>query len=361
MTLNRLLPVGLCLAVPAFAQATITTAPAGYEATVGTSSVLYPWSFTSATAFRYQEIHTSLKGAPLANIKAANFRRDESASTFTTSVARTQDVTFKMGHGNIAVFQTNFNANYTGAPTTVFTRKPVNLPDWTLRQGTGGVEPWTLRLPYDANFNYDGVQDLLWEVIWENSTATGNYTTDRTSSTTGSVSSSSAGANLGTGCIATGRTSAFTLAATVYTHLNNSLMRLRTSCTNAPTSTPVLMAIDAVNSNLTVPGLCTTLYALPTLLVPIGTSSATGAVAIQDISLAYDANLQTQRIYLQAIALDAGLSGIPVALSQGENCLWPAAPVTGPNFLYTYSTDITGATPTNGPFTAGSAICGFER
>src|SRR5687767_8730536 len=90
----------------AIAAQTITTTPAGFEATRGTSSVLYPFSGTTAPAgsFRYQEIHTTLVGTPLANIAAANFRRDESTATTTTATARTANVEFVMGHGAIQRF-----------------------------------------------------------------------------------------------------------------------------------------------------------------------------------------------------------------------------------------------------------------
>jgi hypothetical protein len=270
------------------------------------------------------------------------------------------NVEFRLGHGAINRFACRFNENYLGAPTVAYTRKPTNLPDWTMRVGSGAVEPWSLRLPLDVAWSYDGVRDLVWEVVWDGSTATGSYTTDRASGS-GSVFSSSTGTVIGTGCTATGRTSAFSLTTIGYTHLTNGLMRLRVSASNAPSTAPLTLMADAVNSNLTVPGLCATVIALPVLQVALGTSSATGALAALDLHLPWLPALQTTPVYLQAITVDPGQPGLPLALTQGRRQQWPAAPTTPGTAAYTYSTDVTGATLGSGPFTAGSAICGFER
>lgn len=343
---------------------TITTTPAGFEATRGTSSVLYPFSATTAPAgsFRYQEIHTTLVGTPMTNIVAANFRRDESTATTTTALARTGNVEFVMGHGDIQRFTSDFAGNYTLGSTTVFVRKPVNLVDWQ-GPGNGTLEPWTNRLPFDANFSYNGTDHLIWEVNYDSMTPTGTYNSDRASGS-GSLWTSRSGVNLGTGCIATGRTSAFTLTTTMFHHVGSQLARLQAYVTNGPSTQPVILTVDGTNSNLSLPFLCGTLYALPTVTIPMPATSATGASpTLNFYSFPFSSGLLTSNLYMQAVSPDPGQNPtvLPLALSQGEDCLWPALSVTTPApASYIYSATLT-AQFGSGPFFAGSVICGLER
>lgn len=354
----------LLVAASPLAAQTITTTPAGFENTRGTSSVSYPFSgtITPAGSFRYQEIHTTLVGTPMTNIVAANFRRDESTTTTATAVARTANVEFKMGHGNRDRFTPDFAANFSGGATTVFVRKPVNLVSW-VGPGNGTLEPWTNRLPFDSNFTYNGTDHLVWEVNYDSMTPTGTYNSDRATGS-GSLWTSRSGVNLGTGCVATGRTSAFVLTTTAYHHVGSQIARLQAYVSNAPSSSPVILSIDAVNSNLQLPFLCSTLYALPTVTLSLGASSATGGTSsLNFYTFPFNPIFLTASIYMQAVSPDPGQASnfLPLALSQGEDVLWPALSVTTPApAAYIYNADLTAAFG-NGPFFAGSVICGFER
>ena len=358
--------LAMATAIPSLAAQTITTTPAGYETVRGTSAVLYPFSGTLSPvgSFRYQEVHTTLRTKPLAMIKAANFRRDESTTTTTTAVARTAMLEFAMGHGDIERFAGNFAENYTGGRTVVFTRKSVNLADW--QTGTGGgtnPEPWTNRFLFDVPFSYNGINDLVWEVAYDSMTPTGTYNADRVPGT-GSFSNSLAGTALGTGCIATGRTSAFSLTATQHHHIGSKMLRTVLYVTNGPTTQPVVVHADVVDPNLSVPILCGAIRANPTLSIPLGVTSATGGTnTLMSLSIPFNSAFLTTHTFLQAVALDPGQAPnlLPVVLSQGRDIIWPALTVTTPApALYTYNPDLTSAYGL-GPFTAGLVPCGFEQ
>jgi hypothetical protein len=350
-----------CLA----AQTTITTAPSGFEATRGTSSVLYPFSGTQAPvgSFRYQEVHTTLRNTVLSNIVSVSFRRDESATASTTAVARTANIEFALGHGDVEQFTPDYAANFTGGRNVVFVRKPVNMADWTAPGDGATPMPWTNRLPFDVPFSYLGIQDLVWEVSYDSMTPTGTYNSDRATNT-GSLWTSRSSPNIGTGCVATGRTAAFTLNTTLYHHIGSKLLRMQYWVTNGPSNQTAILHIDGAQSSLTAPFLCGTVIALPTIALPIGLTGATGSTpTLNHINIPFRAVFVSNSIYMQSVALDPGQTApfVPLVLSQGEDVMWPALTVTTPaSTAYIYNADLTAALG-NGPFTAGSVITGFEH
>jgi hypothetical protein len=353
----------VCLAGAAVAQ-TITTAPAGFETARGTTSVLYPFSGTLAPAgsFRYQEVHTSLRTTPLNNIVAVNFRRDEGTTTTTTAVARTANIEFVLGLGDIERFTPDFAGNILASRTVAFVRKPVNLADWTAPGNGTTPMPWTNRLPLDVPFSYPGTQDLVWEVSYDSMTPTGTYNSDRATAS-GSLWNSTSGTNIGTGCVATGRTAAFTLTTTLFHHVGSKILRLQYYVANGPTSQPVVMHVAGQNSNIVTPLLCGTLIAMPTISIPMGVTSATGGTStLNFLSFPFANSFLNFPIFMQSAAIDPGLGGgvLPVALSQGEQCTWPAVTATGGTTAYIYNADLT-QTFGSGPFTAGSVILGLEN
>lgn len=159
-----------------------------------------------------------------------------------------------------------------------------------------------------------------------NNSAVGSDYGNDFQSITGSTGTSNSGSILGTGCIAGGQTTAMALTGT----LNNQYTRFRFAYTmaRAPATTPVVLFIDGANANLTVPGLCTTLFALPTLQVPMGNSDSLGAATVAIDNVGYSAAAIGASIFSQAVALDATQVGIPVALSNGRNHTFPAQPAT---------------------------------
>jgi len=355
--------LALLVSAGAVAAQTITTTPAGFETARGTSSVTYPFSgtMTPVESFRYQEIHTSLVGTPLVNIAAANFRRDESTSTTPTAAARTANIEFKMGHGHRDLFTPDFAANFSAGSSVVFVRKPVNLASW-IGPGNGTLEPWSNRLPFDTPFTYNGTDHLIWEVSYDSMAPTGTYNADRVPAS-GALWTGSSGANLGVGCVATGRTLAFTLATTIFHHVGSRIGRVQANVSNGPANVPVILSVDSVNSNLQVPFLCGTVYAMPTITLPIGTTSSTGASAPFHLTFPFHPGFLTTHLFLQAVSPDPGQAPnfLPIVLSQGEDCLMPALSVANPAAeAYIYHADLNSPFG-NGPFFAGSVVCGLEH
>ena len=71
--------------------------------------------------------------------------------------------------------------------------------------------------------------------------------------------------------------------------------------------TPAFLFIDATQSNLQLPGLCGTVYALPTIQVPIGVADGTGALPPFYISrIPFSQATVGLTLYSQAAAIDVG-------------------------------------------------------
>jgi hypothetical protein len=263
-----------------------------------------------------------------------------------------------MAHSAVGLTSTNYNGNYVGQPTTVFTPKLVNLPDWTPAGSGAGPEPWSIVVPYDQVWSYNGNDDLLWEVRYTSNTAvapgtaSANYHNDFQAAT-GAFSTSTSGTTLGTsGCVATGRTSAMSLTGTFYNH--GSKFRYTQAVSNAPSSTAVVVNLDLFDSNLTVPGLCHTLHASPAINYVLGTSSATGAVSTVTVdNIPYNPAIVGTNLFFQALSIDPGIAPLPFVLSNGRQYTIPADPsLPAVSRVYQYPL-ASGALTDSGPWTGG--------
>jgi hypothetical protein len=243
-----------------------------------------------------------------------------------------------MSHADFGRIDGTFDNNYLDAPVSVFTKKSVNFPDWTTAPVTPPA-PFDFVVPFDSAWPYTGVNALLFDFTIENPSVTSGATMDRDF-----VSPASGTGVLiaGTGCTATGRTSVFAQTVSLENGgpaLPNYGMRINFTATNAPAGAGVLAFVDVVDSNLTVPGLCTTLHALPTLLLVVGTASPTGALPEVSYSFPYDVSLQTGVLFSQLFALDAGQPGIPVVLSTARRSTMPSSTATtGHECMYHWAT-----------------------
>jgi hypothetical protein len=91
----------------------------------------------------------------------------------------------------------------------------------------------------------------------------------------------------------------------------------------------------------------------------VGTSSATGSLTSVALNFPFLAPLLQVALYTQGAAVDTGLPGIPVVVSDGRiGSMPPGNDSTGSVFKYTYvaGTGATGA----GPFIAGSVITAYR-
>lgn len=310
----------LCLAVLSSLAAAQVTTPVGFNATEGNQVF-----FNFAGARRLQSIDAS-QSAAAAVWTRFSMRRDGASATSASYAARTCDVQVTLGPASLGVISADLSQNLVGS-TVVYARRSTNMPDWTTAPGAPPAA-FDFNLTLDAPYTHAGGA-FVWEVENGVATVTTQTVVDRQYNAYGTSSGALIAGSVG--CIATGRTTAFghTTAFRNGGAITGAFgMHLQVAATNAPSTAPVLLSIDTVDSALSVPFLCTTLHAQPTLLLPLGTSSATGAVPAQHITFAHSPNLVGSSLVTQLVSIDAGQQApfLPIALSNGRTTTMPADP-----------------------------------
>lgn len=317
---NNVLLSTLCLVSAATAQ---FTSPAGYLTTEGSSN--HDYILFKYNDLTWQQLDATSVGQSPFNIQRISWRRDAVTGLDPTWIARTVDIGVYLADSVLpGAVSESYAANYKNAPAYVFISRPVNLPDWT-QPAVSTPAPWDFVIPLDQPWPYLGVDPFLWELRITNNTSNSDYGNDF-QSVSGSTGSSNVGTAIGTGCIATGQTLAMSLAAS----FQNKFVRFRTAfnVTRAAASSPAFLFLDSVQSNLPLPGLCGSVYALPTIQVPIGVSDSAGTVPEFALHLPFAASTVGLTLYSQAAVIDVGQTGLPLALSNGRSNTFPATPTT---------------------------------
>lgn len=323
--MHGFLATGLSFALCAglAAQGTVVT-PWGFDKVDGSSNTSYPFS---AKSFRFQQTITDLKGTPRV-FKSLGLRPDAYYSCGTCG-ARTVEVEIVMAHTDAAKTSKTFAANYAGTPVTVFARAKVNLPDRS--KGPSGQVPMPpdVIFLFQKPFNYDGKQDLLYDIKTWNNTGTGSYYSDYVTQG-GRVYADRR--TLGTGCTAVGQTNAMRLASLTSAESVSGAYKFRLYWyTNyGPKNAPCTTLIGVSDPNTAVPGLCTNVRVVPLVDVP-KTSSSTGYFNTRDASgnyvyVPYDRAAVGLVLHAQSAGIDKGSSqAIPVAASNGLSAKLPPA------------------------------------
>lgn len=311
--------------------------PAGYEAVEGNSSSGIPFSYVSS---RVQQSDSNRIGIVMPAISMLTFRRDRSAGA--TGIARTIDVTVLIGKNDINTFSTNFATNWLSAPTTVYTRKPTNLPDITMAPPAPPA-PFAIPIVFDSSYFYDGVDSLMWEIQVDAGT-TGTYSMDWVSAATTTNGATSTA--LGTGCTTpNGAMSLTTTFSATATNLSLSFATLR-----APSTTPLTVLLGLSDPNLAIPGFCANVRTDAIASAPLGTSSATGGLTLA-LTFPWSPSFSGWSMYSQIIAPDASQAGFPLAFSNGRQSPMPLT-AGGPaptGIKRTYSLTSSGATTGSTP------------
>jgi len=280
---------------------THTVSPAHATTAEGNSADSVLWE---SAAHRFQQIHNDVRG-PGFGLRGLGFRRDGVIATNTAARGRTLDLEASVAHADYATAGPTFASNYADAPVRVLDRRIVNLPDLT--QNQGAPAPWTIDLPFDRAWTYDGRRDLLWEVrLHSNTAANANYALDAQAGI-----ATARNRILGSGCIATGRTQPMTLNPGLISSVDE--FSFQWSGANYPASVPAFVIVDGIDLDLTVPFLCTKLHAAPWVQVVPGTTSAGGIFSIPPARMPMDPAWGGVRLYQQGVALDGGV----VVLSHG--------------------------------------------
>lgn len=333
----------------------VATAPSGLANSLSASSAGDP--FSALPYQRFQYCHPSLIGSNLPPLTAVNFRRDKSFVR-PQNTARSLSVEVVMGHGAIGRFDEQFDANYTVDRTVAVATRSVALPNlFYAVNGANQPEPWSIHIPLDQPFTYQPAHALILE--FTTTQGNGDYALQSSDSAGGALMNLLTGTTNDYGCRATGRAADMQLNTTQWTHVQNGMMRLQAELNWAPANAPAWLNIATNDANLTVPGLCAAVHALPTIQLPLGTADAAGRIPTQTWRLPYLAALRTTTLFMQAIAFDAGQSGLPLALSNDQQCRWPTAPTQAPSAAIAVSQQ-PGAARASALAFGGVAICGLE-
>lgn len=316
----RAIPILLAAGIVAgTADAQAFTSPAGYLTTEGSSNHTY--ILFKYDRMRWQQLDDTNVGATPSLVQRIAWRRDAGAGANSTWTARTMDIEVVLSDSVPAAFvSTDFDANYAGMTSTVFTMKPVALPDWTQVPATTPA-PFDLVLQLDTPWPHLGMKPFLWEVRTLNNTTGTDYGNDFQSKS-GSRVTPNDGTSIGSSCTVGGQP--MTLASTVYNLVTSFRISYRVS--NAPPSTSVFANLDLARSNITFPGLCAPIVVAPTISFPLGQSDAVGNLQLNLGNIPFNQNAVGMRLYSQALALDPTQPALPFALSNGESNTVPNTP-----------------------------------
>jgi hypothetical protein len=294
----------------------------------------------SGAGSRYLQMHGDLIG-PARTVMGLAMRRDGNVGALASAAARTMDLELYCFHATAGRPSTTFTANYATAPVPVLARRLVTLPDWTANLGSPA--PWNLLLPFDAPFAYGGTQPFGWEVRIHGTTVAGNYFADGYEST-GTYGRST---TRGTGCTATGRSTPMTLTPQTFSNRATNAIQFGWWIGSAPANAPSTFLIGGLASDLPVPGLCTNLYVGGGFVTVDATANAAGTATMPAVAVAFAPAFVGAQLHGQGASVDAGQSGLPIALSQGASVTVAAIPVLHPIYrLYGGLTETTGVTDT---------------
>ena len=294
---------------------------------------------------RWQQIAGHSFGAGREHlVKWINLRRDGLA-TSTNAGPRSIEMQIDLGAGIRSTFSNNFAANW--IPTTqitVFNKKTVMLPDWSSVPASTPA-PLDLQMQCDFIYNHTGFIWLLTEFQVWNATTGGDHVLDMALA---DGTSTSVNSPIGTGC--TTATGLFTSASSVDVSNFGMNYAMTFGATGAPPSAGVSFWLDGFATPVPLTGLCQPIQVLPSIDIgpipadPAGNVSATFPLG------AYPSTLWNAPLYVQAIALDfTQTSGLPIAVSNGEQMLMPYEPF---DMIYTSATSES-ATTGDGPTEAG--------
>lgn len=299
---SRALPLFLLAA--SLTSQTYFAAPPAFASTEGESAVSFNHPFTAAKA-RYQYCHGNLRGTAQPGIKSVAFRRDGVAPTSAEYEPRTATLAILLAHANFATLTTTYASNYLTPAVTVFTPKNVNLPDHSSKPTTAPA-PWSITLPFDVQWSYNGTNDLLLELQVDAGSSIKGYSLD-------SVDTRQAGLGTVTYLDPTQKctTANGPYEFYAYAPLTNAAntVNLRVYGIGAPSSTPSALLVGLSDPNV-IGAFCAPLRSSLELTVPL-TSSSTGALGTSGAPLTY--NFPTGMpfgLYLQF----ASLTAIPKAV-----------------------------------------------
>lgn len=276
------------------AQTTTYVAPKGYASIPGNGGNAIPlWCGSSV----YQQVHDAADlqtvfPTPVAVIKAISFRIPNGGSL----TARTVDAQVTMGTTTVSArtASTTFATNLGSSPVIVLPYTNLSLPAVS---HVSNPNPQSWFFPFTAPYTYViPTGNLCYELRMKNLSATGG-SFDAISGTSARLETL-----IGTGCTASGQTSAATIGArSVAMSTGAFVNRLDRGAAAAP----ALMILGDKAQQIVLPGFCSALETLP-LATLGGTTDATGSWNV-NLSLGSLYYFPRVTIYTQFAWIDAGL------------------------------------------------------
>ncbi|MCB9883064.1 MAG: hypothetical protein H6832_17045 [Planctomycetes bacterium] len=342
----------LAAALTAACASAQITSPKGFLTTEGSTNHNYIL-FAKAT-MHWQAIDNTHVGGGAKVLNEAAWRRDGTAATNALWIARTMTGwemnMARADWGNLDHLDLSKNV-ITGTYTQVVKPTTINAVDITAQ--TTSPAPWTTVVKFDAPFVYDGTTSLMWEVKYTSNTVLQDYAFDFDYNGGSSAYSSGSGTTIGTSCTATGQTSAISWSPS-FRNYGSRFGIYWSSISYMPATSPTFLWLDFSDPNLTIPGLCTAIHALPTISVPLGVSSATGSLPATDLKIPYVASAIGASLYGQTWAVDLGMSPLPFVFSYGKKWTVPTDPTPVTVIRnYVYKNSPTGSDITSGPWCGG--------
>lgn len=279
---------------------------------------------------RFQGADASHIGTPKV-WKSWAMRRDGLVSI--TTSGGTVDASLTVGVCNMSNMQGDFSKNnFVGATSTVFNQTKVAFPDWSKTQPKTPY-PFNFTLPFSKVYVYLAKAPFLWDLTLKNGTTTTNQC-DRDFL----LYKTAIGAQVGVGCGSFNHTLSLQNSgpgAKAYG------MQARINVTNAPPNANALLSVDFKNSNLTIGGWCSKIYAAPTFLIPLGKSDSVGAIWYQAFAVPYFKIAEGLKIYTQAVSSNSA----GIVLSNGRSATMPVSPgTTAHPSLYMFASTTTNKT-----------------
>lgn len=317
------------LAAPVVAQS--TTIPAGFDSTPGGNSFFH-WGSTAGRTMQVAD-RSNPRPRPISEL---SFRRLPNATSFP---AGTIDAEVIMSQNPMSFLDIHFDSNERSNRRSVL-KGTVNTPDWSVAVPNPTFD---FTFKFAATWVYTGQDALMWTIRYSNSTHSGG-SMDRAF---GAIRITTTATSLGAGCGSLTDSMAVQNSGNYAAEVG---MHLLVGATGAPANAPAWILIDSQPANLTIPGLCATLQALPNIMLPYGAADATGTLTKKYLTFPYIGSLVSGTVVSQLLFFDPSQTGLPFALSGGQTGTMPASSNTvGTATAYAWNSGAT-ATVATGDF-----------
>jgi len=311
--------------------------PPGYLTTEGNGSTTAFTPFYDKSS-RAQWLYGGLRNNVYPAINKFEQRRDGVAAAGNYP-ARTIDLAVVMADCDLGSVSTTFASNYLNTPTTVYTKKPTSFPDHSSLPPSSPA-PWTVAVPFDSNYLYLGLKDLLLEVQVDNLSGNVTYSMDCVNLGSSTTPGQGSYSYLNTAGKCTTPNGAFDIFGRNPQTDASQKCTLSSYAVRGPSNAAGVWALGISDPNIS-GVLCAGLRTSADVTVPI-TTDAVGGIGSSTalITLTFPIG-GAFSVYTQFAAIDATQAGIPVALSDAvqNNIVQNIGGAPTAAFLYAYGTN----------------------